>query len=251
MSRFKGKVVLVTGGTSGIGKTTAIEFAKEGAKVVVAGRRPDAGQAVVNDIKAAGGQGAFFKTDVAKEADVKALVDFTVKTFGKLDIAFNNAGLEITGNAVDFKEEDYNKIFDINVKGVGFSMKYEIPEMLKAGGGAIINTSSVGGRIGMAGVGIYVASKHAVDGLTKCAALEVGKLGVRVNAVAPAVIETDMYERFVGGNADAKKYMTSLHPIGRVGQTIDVAGAVLWLASNESAFVIGQIVPVDGGLTVP
>src|SRR5262245_57352708 len=198
MARFNGKVVLVTGGTSGIGKATAIAFAKEGAKVVLSGRREKEGLAVVEEIKKAGGTAHFVQADVAKEADVKRLVGETVSKFGRLDVAFNNAGVELTGAITDVTEADYRKLFDINVWGVLASMKHEIPAMLKTGGGAIINTSSVGGHIGLPGVSVYVATKHAVEGLTKSAALEYAKQGIRVTAVAPAAIETDMVDRFAG-----------------------------------------------------
>ncbi|WP_395749263.1 SDR family oxidoreductase [Prosthecobacter sp.] len=244
---FQNKVVLITGATSGIGKVTALAFAKAGAKVVVSGRREAEGQAVVSEIKAAGGEATFVKADVAKEADVSALVAKTVETYGRLDVAFNNAGIELTGAIVDVKEEDYRRTFDINVWGVITSMKYQIPVMLKQGGGVIINTSSVAGHIGMAGASVYIASKHAVEGLTKAAAMEYAKQGIRVNAVAPAVIETDMFDRFTGGNEDAANYMRSLHPIGRGGRSEEIANPVLFLASDGASFITGASLNVDGG----
>lgn len=246
---FQNKVVLITGATSGIGKVSALAFAKAGAKVIVSGRRDAEGQAVVAEIKAAGGEATFVKADVAVEADVAALVAKTVATYGRLDIAFNNAGVELTGAIVDANEADYRRVFDINVWGVITSMKHEIPVMLKQGAGVIINTSSVAGHVGMAGASIYVASKHAVEGLTKAAALEYAKLGIRVNAVAPAAIETDMMNRFTGGgNEEALSYMRSLHPVGRLGRSEEIANPVLFLASDAASFITGASLNVDGGL---
>ncbi len=244
---FQNKVVLITGATSGIGKTSALAFAKAGAKVVVSGRRENEGQAVVAEIKAAGGEATFVKADVAVEADVAALVAKTVATYGRIDVAFNNAGIESTGPIPDVTETDYRRVFDVNVWGVLSSMKHEIPVMLKQGGGVIINTSSVAGHIGMGGVGVYVASKHAVEGLTKSAAMEYAKQGIRVNAVAPAAIETEMFDRFTGGNEDALNYMRNLHPVGRVGRSEEIANPVLFLASDAASFITGISLNVDGG----
>jgi NAD(P)-dependent dehydrogenase (short-subunit alcohol dehydrogenase family) len=250
MKSFQDKVVLVTGGTSGIGRATAVAFAREGAKVVVSGRRETEGAETVKLIHAAGGEGRFIKADVAKEADIAALVAGTVEAYGRLDVAVNNAGVELTGAIVDAKEEDYRRIFDINVWGVLASMKHQVPALLKNGGGAIVNTSSVAGKIGMAGASIYIASKHAVEGLTRTAALEFAKQNIRVNAVAPAVIVTDMFNRFAGGeSSDAANYMKTLHPVGRFGQPEEVAAAILWLASDQASFVTGQSLSIDGGFT--
>jgi len=248
MSRFTGKVVLVTGGTSGIGKATAIAFAREGAKVVVSGRREKEGLAVVEEIQKNGGTAHFVQADVAKEADVKRLVDETVRKFGRLDIAFNNAGVEWMGSLTDATEADYRRLFDINVWGVLASMKHEIPAMLKTGGGAIINTSSVAGHIGLPGASVYIATKHAVEGLTKTAALEFAKQGIRVTAVAPAAIETDMVDRFVGGEgSEQRKGLAAMHPVGRMGKSEEIAEAVLYLASDAAKFTTGISLPVDGG----
>lgn len=247
---FQDKVALITGATSGIGAATAKTLAARSAKVIVSGRRQPEGQAVVKAIQAAGGSAAFCKADTSKEADVQALVAFTLKTFGRLDYAFNNAGIEgVAGLTTDKQtEENYRQTFDINVLGVLLSMKHEIPAMLKNGGGAIVNTSSVAGHIGMGGVGVYVASKHAVEGLTKSAALEFSKQGVRVNAVAPAAIQTDMMDRFIGEsktNNPQRDWLTNAHPIGRIGTTDEVALAVISLFENP--FITGTSLAVDGG----
>ncbi|MCB1207926.1 MAG: glucose 1-dehydrogenase [Verrucomicrobiales bacterium] len=245
---LKNKVVLITGATSGIGKATAIAFAAAGSKVVISGRRETEGQAVVAEITAAGGEATFVKADVAVEAEVATLVGKTVEAYGRLDVAFNNAGVELTGAIPDVNEFDYQRVFNINVWGVLASMKYEIPEMLKQGSGSIINTSSVAGHIGMAGASVYVASKHAVEGLTKSAAMEYAAHGIRVNTVSPGGIETEMFDRFTGGgNEEALNYMRSLHPVGRMGRADEIAKAVLFLASDESSFVTGTSLNVDGG----
>ena len=245
---FNGKVALVTGGTSGIGKETALQFAREGAKVVVAGRRSTEGDAVIAEIESAGGEAFFVQTDVTKEDQVKHLVDETVRKFGRLDVAFNNAGIEQLGPVTDFTEEDYRKVFDINVLGVFLSQKYEIPAMLKSGGGSIINTSSIVGQVAMPGASIYIASKHAVEGITKTTALELAGQGIRVNAVAPGAIATDMIDRFAGEEgSDNRQWLASQHPMGRLGLAKEIAAAVLYLASDAASFTTGISLPVDGG----
>jgi NAD(P)-dependent dehydrogenase (short-subunit alcohol dehydrogenase family) len=250
MNEFQGKVAIVTGGTSGIGRAAAIAYARAGAKVVVAGRRAAEGEETVRLIRAQRGEALFVPTDVAQHAQVKKLVGRTLEQFGRLDFAFNNAGIEqVPTPFLEQDEETYDRVMDINVKGVWLSMKYEIPAMLKAGGGAIVNTSSALGVIAFAGVEVYVASKHAVIGLTKSAALEYGKQGIRVNAVLPAVIETDMYERFTGEKPEMQAAMAALHPIGRIGTSEEVADAVIWLSSDKSSFVTGHSLLVDGGFT--
>ena len=242
---FSGKVALVTGGTSGIGKTTAIEFARAGAKVVLAGRREKEGAHVVAEIKRLGGEAAFVRADVAKDADVKRMVDFTVEKFGRLDIAFNNAGVEWKGPLDQATEAEYRRIFDINVWGVLNSMRHEIPVMLKSGGGAIVNTSSVAGHVGLAQVSVYIASKHAVEGLTKSVALEFAKQNIRINAIAPGVIATDMFDRFAGD--ELRDQLTSIIPAGRVGASEEIAAAVLYLCSDNAKFTTGTSLVVDGG----
>jgi NAD(P)-dependent dehydrogenase (short-subunit alcohol dehydrogenase family) len=241
------KVALVTGGTSGIGKAVAVALAQNGAKVVVAGRRVAEGQAVIEEVKSAGGEGRFVRADVAQEGDVKNLIAETVKHFGRLDIAFNNAGVDYVGQLADFTADDYRRIFDINVLGVFLSMKYEVPAMLQVGGGSIINTSSVLGHVGTLGMGIYVASKHAVEGITKTAALELAEQKIRVNAVAPAAIATDMIERFAKEGSEERRKLAASHPVKRVGQSQEVASAVVFLASDAASFITGTSLPVDGG----
>jgi NAD(P)-dependent dehydrogenase (short-subunit alcohol dehydrogenase family) len=244
---FEGKIALVTGGTSGIGKATAIAFAEAGAKVVVTGRREKEGKQVVSEIQRGGGTAAFFQADFSKEADVKAAVDFVVATFGRLDVAFNNAGVEATGPLAEITEEKYRAVFDINVWGVLSAMKYEIAAMRKAGGGAIVNTSSAFGHVGAAQVTVYVGSKHAVEGMTKCVALEFAKQNIRVNTVSPAAIDTDMVDRFAGKEGAARDALIAMHPVGRLGKSEEIAAAVLYLCSDAAKFTTGTSLKVDGG----
>ena len=247
---LENKVALVTGGTSGIGKAAALALARAGAKVVVSGRREEEGRAVELAIKNAGGNAIFLRADVSREADVKALVDKTVAAFGRLDIALNNAGIEgQMGLTTDVQTvENFDSIFNINVKGILFSMKYEAVAMLRNGGGSIINTSSIAGHIGTAGAGVYVASKHAVNGLSKSAALEFARKGIRVNTVSPGTIQTEMIDRMVGeGESEVRKSWQDRHPVGRFGTVDEVAAAVVWLASPASSFVTGTDIAVDGG----
>ena len=243
---FTGKVALVTGGTSGIGKATAIAFARAGAKVVLTGRREKEGAQVVAEIKKLGGDAAFVRADVAKDGDVKKMVDFAVDKFGKLDVAFNNAGVEWMGPLDQATEAEYRRIFDINVWGVLNSMRHEIPVMLNNGGGAIVNTSSVAGHVGLPQVSVYIASKHAVEGLTKSAALEFAKQNIRINAIAPGVIGTEMFDRFAGED-EVRKQIISITPVGRIGASEEIAEAVLYLASENAKFTTGASLVVDGG----
>lgn len=249
--KLQNKVALVTGGTSGIGRASALALARAGAKVVVSGRREAEGQETVRQIEAAGGEALFVKADVANETDVINLVAKTVEKFGGLHIAFNNAGVEgHPAPITELKTEDYQHVFDINVKGVLLSLKHEIPALLKSGGGSIINTASVAGLVGMAGASVYVASKHAVIGITRTAALELAKQNIRVNAVSPAAIQTDMLDRFTGGaETDMRNYLAGLHPVGRVGVADEIANPVVFLASDDSSFITGQSLTVDGGFT--
>jgi len=247
-TELKGKVALVTGGTSGIGREASVLFAKAGAKVVVAGRRENEGNETIDLIRAAGGDGLFVKADVSRAAEVATLVQKTVEKFGRLDVAFNNAGIEGAWiPIVEQSEEDWDRTIDINLKGVWLCLKYEIRQMLKqGGGGAIVNMASVAGWIGSAGAATYCASKHGVMGLTKAAALETARNGIRINVVCPAVIETPMGERLFGA-PDMKKYALGFHPVGRFGTPMEVAEAVLWMCSDRASFMTGQSLVLDGG----
>jgi NAD(P)-dependent dehydrogenase (short-subunit alcohol dehydrogenase family) len=244
---YKNKIALVTGGTSGIGKATAIAFAEAGAKVVLTGRREKEGTEVVALIQKLGGTASFFKADFSKDAEVQAAINFTLTTYGRLDVAFNNAGLEMIGPLNEITEEKYQTVFNINVWGVLSAMKHEIAAMLKTGGGAIVNTSSVAGHVGMAQATIYVGSKHAVEGMTKCVALEFARQNIRVNTVSPGGIATDMLERFTNKESAARDAVTGMHPVGRLGQSEEIAAAVLYLCSDAAKFTTGTSLAVDGG----
>src|SRR5947207_5231930 len=250
MKDFEGKVALVTGGGSGIGRATALAIAREGAQVVIGNRNVQRGEETIAMIRGAGGTASFKRTDVLVAADIEALVNYAVATYGRLDIAFNNAGIEGDPRPLaEQTEANFDAVMDINVKGVWLSMKYEIPRMLDQGGGAIVNCSSVAGVIGFPGIGIYSASKHAVIGLTKAAALEYSAQGIRVNAVNPAVIDTEMVDRLADGMNVKKDDLTTFHPIGRLGRVEEVAEAVLWLCSSKASFVMGHSLMVDGAFT--
>ena len=244
-----GKIALVTGAGSGIGRATALVFAREGAKVVVADVVVDGGEETVRLIKAAGGEAVFVKADMAKAAEVEAMVQKAVATYGRLDCAHNNAGIEgATGRTADYREEDWNRVISINLTGVWLCMKYEISQMLKQGGGAIVNTASDAGLLGVPQMPAYVASKHGVVGLTKTAALEYAKSGIRVNAVCPGVIKTPMLERITGQRAGRAERMAAAEPVGRMGKPEEIAEAVVWLCSEAASFVTGLPMPVDGGI---
>ncbi|PWA05817.1 SDR family oxidoreductase [Flavobacterium psychrotolerans] len=243
---FKNKVAIVTGGASGIGRATALAFVKKGAKVVVVDWTEN--EETLNLIKNLGGEAIFVKCDVSKSADVKAMIEKTIAKFGRLDYAYNNAGIEgASASTLDCSEENWDKTIAVNLKGIWLCMKYEIPEILKQGKGAIINCSSVAGVVGFAGLPAYVASKHGVVGLTKTAALEYAKLGIRVNAVCPGVIQTPMIDRLTGNSKEAVEQFTGLEPIGRFGQPEEIANAVVWMCSDEASFVTGHAMVVDGG----
>ena len=248
---LQGKVAIITGGTSGIGRDTAVLFAEAGAKVVVAGRREAEGNETVDLIRKAGGVGLFVQTDVSKARDIEALVRRSVEKFGRVDTAFNNAGIE--GNwrpIVDQSEEEWDHVININLKGVWLCVKHEIQQMLKqGGGGTIVNMSSVAGLMGAPAAAPYCASKHGVIGLTRTAALEYAKQKIRVNAVCPAVIESPMEQRLFG-EPEAHKYALSMHPIGRLGTPREIAEAVLWLCSEKSSFMTGHYIVLDGGFLV-
>ncbi len=250
MKQFEGKVAIITGGTSGIGEATAEAFAKEGAKVVVTGRRHDKGNEVAQKINGNGGEAIFVSTDIQKAEDVRSMVLKTTEKFGRLDYAINNAGIEqYFKPLVEQSEKAYDLVMNTNVKGVWMSMKEEIPAMIESGGGAIVNVSSVFGVVGAAFGPLYAASKHAVIGLTKSIALEFAQQGVRVNAILPGGIETPMIDRYTQGNEKAQKFFESLHPVGRVGKPHEIADACVFLCSDKSSFMTGSSITIDGGFT--
>jgi NAD(P)-dependent dehydrogenase (short-subunit alcohol dehydrogenase family) len=244
------QVVLITGALSGIGRATALAFAAEGAQVAVSGRHPDKGEALVAELKQKGAsEAAFFKADVRKEAEVSALVDQVVARFGRLDVAVNNAGKEALGLIPDVTEQSYDEVFGTNVLGTLLSLKHEFRVMKAQGKGAIVNIGSVYGHKGFGGGGsVYAASKFAIEGITKCAALEGAPIGIRVNAVAPGHVETAMFNRVIGGNVDVKTAVKSMIPLGRVGEPSEIGDAIVFIASDKAAFMTGEIVTIDGGL---
>jgi NAD(P)-dependent dehydrogenase (short-subunit alcohol dehydrogenase family) len=248
MAECEGKVALVTGGTSGIGRETSILFARKGARVVVAGRREIEGKETIDLIRRAGGEGIFVRADVSRASEVKALVEKTVAAYGGLDYAFNNAGIE--GHwvpIVEQTEDEWDQTIDINLKGTWLCLKYEIRQMLQQGrGGVIVNNASISGFIGSYGSATYAASKHGVLGLTKAAALEVARNGIRVNAVCPAAVETPMADRLFGA-PEVRKKVLGFYPIARFGKPIEVAEAVLWMCSGAAGFMTGQSLILDGG----
>jgi NAD(P)-dependent dehydrogenase (short-subunit alcohol dehydrogenase family) len=246
---FADKVVLITGATAGIGRATAVAFARQGAKVVVSGRRQTEGEDSVAQVEKVGGKGLFVRADVSREEDVAALVARTVEHFGRLDIAFNNAGVIDRGLITDITVESYERIFGINVRGVAFSMKHQIAAMLKTGGGSVVNNASVLGIRPFPELSLYNASKFAVIGLTKTVALEYATKGIRVNAVCPAIIETDM-TAMAREDEETRNRLLATHPVRRFGIPEEVADAVLWLSSPTSGFITGVSLPVDGGFTV-
>jgi NAD(P)-dependent dehydrogenase (short-subunit alcohol dehydrogenase family) len=249
---FVGRVAFVTGAASGIGRAVALAFAREGASVVAVDLSEEGNEETARLIEQRGGRALAVRCDVTEGADVKAALDKTIATFGRLDVAFNNAGIEPKKPAptADYDEEEWNRIIDIDLRGVFLCMKHEIPLILKQGGGAIVNTSSGAGVIGIKGSPAYTAAKHGVIGLTKAAALDYAAQNLRINAVCPGYIETPMMDRFTGGTAEGRAKVISEEPAGRMGKPEEIAAAVVFLCSDAAAFMVGHAMVVDGGQTV-
>ena len=246
---MSGNVVLITGALAGIGRATSIAYAREGARVVVSGRNEVIGAELVRELEGLGAEAEFVKADVRYEDQVKKLVDEAVKRFGRLDIAINNAGTEGTpGPTADVSPERYHQVFDTNVLGVFLSMKHELRVMLPQGKGSIVNISSAYGKVGGANASVYVASKHAVEGPTKSAAVELAGTGIRVNVVGPGPIETGMLNRFVGTPENKADFLTGV-PLKRIGTPEEIAEAIIFVASDKASFFIGSSLSVDGGWT--
>lgn len=248
--QLDGKIALITGGSSGIGRETAVLFAQHGASLAIADLNPDGGQDTVQLIREAGGTAVFIQTDVAQAAQVENMVNEVMREYGRLDIAFNNAGIEgAPVRTIDVTEAEFDQIMAVNTKGVWLCLKYEIQQMLRQGSGSIINTASVAGLIGAHSMSAYAASKHAVVGLTRTAAVEYARKGIRINAVCPAIIRTAMVERAIAQLPQLEHGAIQNNPSRRLGNPNEVAQAVLWLASDASSFTTGATLTVDGGLT--
>ncbi len=248
MGRLAGKVAVITGAASGIGRATALLFAAEGAKVVAADWDEQKGASVVDEVRRAGGDATFVKADVSSTDDIRRMIDAAVESYGRLDVLFNNAGVEgETAPTADCSVENWDRVIDINLKSVFLGMKYAIPAMLKNGGGAIINNASVAGMVGFPGIPAYCASKGGVIQLTKTAAIEYARQNIRVNAICPGVIATPMIERVIGGSAERQQAIEATEPIGRFGKPEEVARLALFLASDDASFCTGAPFIIDGG----
>src|SRR3954464_2361893 len=247
-----GKVAFVTGAASGIGRAAGLAFAREGASVLAADVSERGNQETARMIEELGGRAVAVRCDVTRAADVRAALDQTAVTFGRLDFAFNNAGIEPRKPAptAEYEEEEWDRIIDTNLRGVFLCMKYEVPLILRQGGGAIVNTSSGAGVIGIKGSPAYTAAKHGVIGLTRAAALDYAAQNIRINAVCPGYIETPMMDRFTGGTPEGRAKVIAEEPVGRMGKPEEIAAAVLWLCSDSAAFMIGHAMVVDGGQTI-
>jgi len=247
-AKFSDRVAFVTGGSSGIGRATALALGREGARVVLASRGTEAGEETVREIQQKGGEASFIRCDVSRADDVRTAVDGVLHTHGRLDMAVNSAGVfDFTGPTAECREDDWDRIVDTNLKGVWLSMRAEIPPMVDQGQGAIVNVAGAFGLIGFSGIPAYVAAKHGVVGLTKAASLEYAKTGVRINAICPGVTHTPMVERATGNDPEVEAQFSSQMPIGRSASPEEVAAAILWMCSNDASFLLGHSLALDGG----